>query len=73
MSTTAAEIRTRVDLTERAHHESKAPAHMTRLLDNLSEHQMEKISFLRVEKWRCRDGASDEEVFRLGDQVIDIL
>ena len=58
---------------EREHHESKAPAHMTRLLDNLSEHQMEKISFLRVEKWRCRDEASDEEVFRLGDQLIDIL
>ena len=27
---------------ERAHHESKAPAHMTRLLDNLNEQQMEK-------------------------------
>lgn len=46
---------------------------MTRLLDNLSEAQNDKVSFLRLEKWRCRDTATDNELFRLGDQLIDIL
>lgn len=58
---------------EREHHESKAPANMTRLLDNQSETQAEKISFLRVEKWRCSNGATNEGVFRLGDQLLDKL
>lgn len=58
---------------ERVHHESRVPAHITRLLDNISDSQMEKISFLGVEKWRCRYEASDEDFFRLEDQIIDIL
>lgn len=40
---------------EREHHESKDPAHMTRLQDTLAEEQMEKVSFLRTKKWRCRE------------------
>ena len=46
---------------------------MTRLLDNLSDEQKTKISFLRIEKWRSRDQANDRDVFLLGDQLIDIL
>lgn len=55
------------------HHDSKAPAHMTGLLDNLTGDQKKRISFLRLKKWRSRDQATDSEVFLLGDQFIDIL
>lgn len=46
---------------------------MKRLLDNLLDKQKTQNSFLRLEKWRSRGEATNIEVFRLRDQLINIF
>lgn len=52
----------------REHPETKAPAYMTRLLDNLSENQKQEVFWLR-DKWRSRESATDLDCFQVGKKL----
>lgn len=49
-----------------SHYESKPSAHMTRLLENLSEDQTDKIQYYRKEKWLNKENATKRDVFLTG-------
>ena len=53
------------------HYESLPSAHMTRLLENLSEEQTDKIQYYRKEKWLNKEKATKRDVFLMGQILID--
>ena len=48
------------------HYETKPPAHMNRLLENLNEEQTKQIHFYRMEKWEDPSNATKVDVFKMG-------
>ena len=48
------------------YYETKPPAHMNRLLKNLSEEQTKQIHFYRMEKWEDPSEATKIDVFKMG-------
>lgn len=52
---------------ERSHPETRAPAHMIRFLDHLSDDQKKTARVIRNE-WRARETAADHQCFKVGKQ-----
>ena len=54
-----------------SHYESKPSAHLTRLIENLSDEQTDKIQYYRKEKWLIKEHATKRDVFLMGQILID--
>lgn len=55
------------------HYETRPPAHMNRLLENLSDDQTKEIQYYRMEKWAYPQYATKIHVFKMGLILISFL